>query len=237
MAARVPDRIKTYIQGLDERMGGGIPRGHIILICGPSGSLKSSLAFNIVYHAAKELKLKAVYMSLEQSRTSLIENMRNLGMDHNEVKDDLAVVDLGAVRKKIKDIEMAKSTDWMDSIMKHLRTYRKLGSDIVCIDSLEALYVLSGMKNPRNELFHFFENLRDLNLTSFLISEMPEKEIRFGKYGVESFLSDGIIHLALERYERSVGRFISVVKMRKTKHSTDYYPLLVDEKGFRIVAK
>jgi len=28
------ERIGTYVKGLDERMEGGIPKGHITLICG-----------------------------------------------------------------------------------------------------------------------------------------------------------------------------------------------------------
>ena len=41
----------------------------------------------------------------------------------------------------------------------------------------------------------------------------------------------------MERTGRSVGRFISVVKMREVKHATDYFPLLVDESGFKIVTR
>ena len=58
----------------------------------------------------------------------------------------------------------------------------------------------------------------------------------FGEFGVEDFLSDGIIHITMERNENSVDRFISVVKMRETKHDTDYFPLLVSN-GFEIVTR
>ena len=117
--------------------------------------------------------------------------------------------------------------------IKNFRT--KLGFEILVLDSLAALYALSDLKNPRNDLFLFFENLRELGITIFLISEMG-KDGEFGQHGVEEFLADGIVHLDMVRDGRNVDRFISVVKMRKTKHRMDYFPLLVED-GFEIVTK
>ena len=42
--------IPLYIKGLDEQLEGGIPPGHVILLGGPAGSMKSTLAFNVLYH-------------------------------------------------------------------------------------------------------------------------------------------------------------------------------------------
>jgi circadian clock protein KaiC len=232
------ERLKTYVGGLDERLGGGIPRGHIVLLCGGSGTLKSSFAFNILYNLAKERKIKGSYLSLEQSRASLKRHMKKLGMDPDEVKDALAIIDLGALRKEMREFEKTEKVEWLESLERQIRTYKSyLGFEVLVIDSLDALYVLSRLDNPRNEMFHFFEVLRDLELTTIMISEMPQDRVQFGKYEVEPFLADGIIHLVMEREGRTVGRYVSVVKMRETKHSTDYFPLLVDQTGFKIVTK
>ena len=37
------ERIPTHIEGLDENMQGGIPQGHISIVAGASGAMKSSL--------------------------------------------------------------------------------------------------------------------------------------------------------------------------------------------------
>ena len=55
-------RIPTYITGLDERLGGGVPRGHIVLVSGPAGSLKSTLVYRILYHAALDRGLSGLYL-------------------------------------------------------------------------------------------------------------------------------------------------------------------------------
>src|SRR3989304_8165921 len=38
------DRVRTYIQGFDEKLSGGIPEGSIVLLCGEPGTMKSTLA-------------------------------------------------------------------------------------------------------------------------------------------------------------------------------------------------
>ena len=96
---------------------------------------------------------------------------------------------------------------------------------------------MASLDNTRSALFFFFESLRELDTTTLLITEMDPDRKSFGKYGIESFLADGIIHLDFERVGRSLGRFISIVKMRAVKHSTDYYSLIVDQDGFKVVTR
>ena len=46
-------RIRTYIRGLDEQLQGGVPKAHVVLLAGKPGTMKSSVAFSMVYHNAK----------------------------------------------------------------------------------------------------------------------------------------------------------------------------------------
>jgi KaiC/GvpD/RAD55 family RecA-like ATPase len=232
------DKIKTYIEGLDERMEMGIPPKHIVLVCGTSGTMKSSVAFNIIYNYAKEKNGKSLYFSLEQNRDSLVKHMAKLGMDVSTIESNITIMDFSWMRRELKEIEDTEGIDWLESIQFQIKNYKeKTNYDILVLDSLAAVYAVGDLKNPRSDLFHFFEFLREMNITAFLISEMEEDSKSYGVHGVESFLADGIIHLNMERTGRSVGRFINVVKMREVKHATDYFPLLVDEGGFKIVKK
>lgn len=239
----VSEPIRTYVNGLDERMEGGIPRGHIVLVCGPSGSMKSTMTFNIIYRYVKEKKGKAGYITFEQSSESITKQMKRFGMDPAIVKDDLAIIDLGWLRKALKDSKkegpmVEGSMDWFDATERQIRSYKELvGYDLIAVDSLEALFSISEVLKPRNRLFHFFESLKEMKITTIIISEMQPDTQKFGEYGIESFLADGIIHLAMERVGRTVGRFIRIVKMREVNHSNDYYPLIVDRDGFKIVTK
>ena len=44
-------RIPTHVEGLDENMQGGIPKGHICIVAGASGAMKSSVTFSVLYNA------------------------------------------------------------------------------------------------------------------------------------------------------------------------------------------
>lgn len=229
------ERFPTFVQGLDELLEGGIPRQTVVLFSGRAGSMKSSLAFSILYNLSVKKGVKTIYLSLEQRSESLLRHMSKLGMEP-EKAENMMILDLGKLRD-ITELDFTlEQKDWMPHLLDGIRTYKEsMGCDVVAIDSLDALYALSPMTNPRIKLFHFIEGLRDLGLTTFLITEIREEHTKFGHFGIESFLADGIIHLDLHREGKGVYLYIGIAKMRETKHSRDYYPFLIDKDGFNIV--
>ena len=232
-------RIATRIVGLDERLEGGIPRGHIVLVSGPPGSLKSTFAYRILYHEARDHGAAGLYLSMEQSRASLLAQMTALGMSPEQVKG-VHIIDVRALRREIEDLR--EQPRWLLGLRRQLGRYKEeMGCDLLAIDSLDALYALTPMENPRNEVFHFFEELRELNATTFLVSEMPRDGVRLAHYGVEEFLADTIVHLRMREIDigmsTSVRRYIGVVKMRGVDHDLDYFPLLVEAGNFEIVSE
>lgn len=234
-------RIRTYIRGLDERMEGGIPEKYLTLICGRAGTMKSSIAFNVLFNNAKEDGLRGVYLTLEQNRKNLVDSMVKIGMDPRQItgKGGIVVVDMARLRKELSDQGKEAEINWPQSIITTVNNYKmKYGCNLFVLDSLAALYSITDFQKPRSDVFMFFDRIRDLDVTTFLVSEMldPAKEL-FGQYGVEDFLADGIFHLDMKRDERSVNLFLSVVKMRMTKHDRAYYPLIVEEEGFEIVTQ
>ncbi|HEV8594065.1 MAG TPA: ATPase domain-containing protein [Thermoplasmata archaeon] len=225
-------RIRTYVRGLDEQLQGGIPAGHVVLLAGKPGTMKSSLSFNMLFHNAKDDARGGVYVTLEQSRESLLANMAGLSMDATGLEKKLSVLDLSLIRKKLKQLS---NKSWIEVFKMYIDNLDKT-VDIGClvIDSLPVLEVMGKFEDPREELFRLFEWLRDLGITSVLITEMEQDSDKFCQYG-EDFLSDGIIHLDLRREDRNVNLYLSIVKMRKTAHARGYYPLIYDEGGFELV--
>ncbi|MGC9059922.1 MAG: RAD55 family ATPase [Thermoplasmata archaeon] len=228
--------IKTYVEQLDEKIPAGIPEKHIVLIAGTPGTMKSTLVFCILYWHAKEKNEKSVYISLEQSRESLLFQWNNLGLRYDDVKNYVYILDIGYIRKMLE--KDCTEINWFEAIVASVKNFvENEKCKIVCIDSMDAIYAMSDIQNPRCFLFHFFSKLREMGATTFLISEMDPDSKKFGKYGVEDFLADGVIHISLERTGRVVGRYISVVKMRGVKHPSDYFPLVFENGKFMIVSK
>jgi KaiC/GvpD/RAD55 family RecA-like ATPase len=233
------ERLKTHIRGLDQRIGGGIPEKHLVLVCGRAGTMKSSLAYGIMHNAAKNDGRRGIYITLEQSRESLVDHMTNLGMDPKSIKGNggVIVIDLARLRKESEQKDAKAPMDWADAIVTIANNYKlKFGCNLFVLDSLAALYSIHEFKNPRNDIFLFFDKIRALGITTLLISETTESDkLYFGMYGVEDFLADGIFHIDLEREDRNVNLFLSVVKMRATQHDRSYYPLIVEKGNFEIV--
>ena len=222
------ERIPTYIVGLDDKMQGGIPKGHIVLLAGVSGSMKSSLGFSMLYNAVLEGKTSGIYVTLEQGKDSLASHMAGMGMDVQDprVRSRIAIIDLADLRVQLDSQGMTESVDWMGQLIKQLANYRdSIGFEVVVFDSLGAFFTLTKMDNPRDEVFRFFEAIRRMGLTGLIICEMMgEAKNQYGEFGIEDYLSDGVVHLTMDREGDSVNRKIAVVKMRHTNHILGYRP-------------
>ncbi len=228
----MPEKIKTYIEGFDDKMSGGIPKGNVILVSGEPGTMKSSLSFSILYNNALEEDRSSAYVTLEQGREPLIQHMEGLGFPVEPVKEKVSIVDLGLIRKNLA--KLGQQT-WMQIFKMYANNLKEsMDYELMVIDSLPVLQMLAEFKSPRNELFHFFEWLKELDTTTIVISEMkPGLNVYAG--GGADFLSDGIIHVKMEQVDDvNVQRRIRCVKMRSTAHSTNFYTLLFNEGVFEV---
>jgi KaiC/GvpD/RAD55 family RecA-like ATPase len=226
----VTERVPTYVKGLDEHIEGGIPAGQVVVLLGEPGTMKSSLAYSVLFNNAKKGK-GGLYVSLEQGRRSLIQQMRSLGMKHAEVEEQVSILDLAILRKKMK---LGKKS-WLEVFKMYATNLRKsLNYEILVIDSLAVIEVLSEFKDPRVDLFEFFEWLRDQNVTTFLPAEIPTKGEMHASYG-EDYLADAIVHLKMEHVDDvNIQRRIRVIKMRATNHNPNYFTLLHNEGRFQV---
>jgi circadian clock protein KaiC len=226
------DRVKTFVEGFDEALGGGIPRGSVVLVAGTPGTMKTALTFSILYENVKRGS-RALYISLEESQEDLRASMADLGMTSLE-DVELYILDIGRIRLEHKEEELSKN--WLDVLQKYIEQRVRVNNfDLIAIDSMEALYSLSHLENPRRELFHFFGFLRSLNATAFLITEIPSgSQAGFGRYD-EEFLADGILHLKQSPIgDTDVQLRIRCVKMRRSKHEHGDFALVRGTDQFQI---
>lgn len=224
--------VRTYVEGFDEALGGGIPRGSLILICGTPGTMKTSLAFSIAYNNVRNNGSKGLYITLEESNESLKADMEDMGLTGIE-KMELHILDVARIRLEHKEEEMTKN--WLEVLMKYIDHRVRVNKfDIVVIDSLAALYSLNRFANPRQELFHFFGFLKNLGATVFLISEIPTGQAKMSSFD-EDFLADGVFYVKqYEMGETDVQLRIRCVKLRRRRHKQGYFALLHENGKFAI---
>lgn len=235
-------KVHTYIEGFDEILGGGVPQGAVVLVSGLPGTMKSTLTYSLLYQNARSRGAKALYVSLEQTRVSLDQQMAAMGFDIESVRDHLRILDVTAIRK---EIGRGATKPWMDFLRRTLETRKSIdGVDLVVLDSLEALDVLAKFGDRRAELFHFFEWLRDLGATSFVLTEAAPEPIPLGlgadsgqAHRDASFLADGVIQLSLHPVnDVDVQRRLRIVKMRSANHKTGAYAMVFDGGRFQITS-
>ena len=229
-----PARVPTYVEGLDGTMGGGIPWGHVVLIEGSPGTMKSSLGFSILLQNAVRGGMHGLYLSLEERTSSLLKQMGSLGLRLQVKHGSLVVLDPRAA----KDL-LGGRPDWVEAFRAAVAAIQaQRGLDLIVIDSLEALEVLAKFRDRRREIFRLFEWLRDLDITSFVVTERPDwvvgGHVIQGRWD-EDFLADGVIHLRQHLVsDLEVQRRLRVVKLRGTRHDTGYMALVLDDGRFRV---
>lgn len=108
-------------------------------------------------------------------------------------------------------------------------------TNVIILEGPAVLYALSNLENPRAEIFHAIEELRDSNRTSIIISNIPTDRNFFGIYDSEDFLSDGIIHLQLKKTSYVTHFYMTIIEIRHTTHDHSFFPLPFDDGSFEIL--
>jgi len=228
------NRIKTYVRGFDDLLGGGLPQGYVVLVSGAPGTMKSSLAFSVLYQNALEEGRKSAYFTLEQSKDLTLEHMASMGMGDERAWEHLTLLDMGNIRKNLSFLQ-GRGT-WLELFKMYCNNVMKADTiSTLVVDSLDVLETMAKMQDRRSELYFLFEWLRDLGPLSIVISERPMDLGPLGHPPDEAYLSDGIIHLEMHpASDLFVQRRLRVVKMRATRHETGYYALAFEDGRFEV---
>ena len=143
-------RIKTFVQGFDDILGSGIPEGYIVLVSGAPGTMKSSLAFSILYQNALREGRKSAYFTLEQSKDITLEHMASLGMADEKAWEHLTVLDMGNIRKNLNYLQ-GRGT-WLELFKMYCNNVMKADRiSILVVDSLDVLETMAKMQDRRSE--------------------------------------------------------------------------------------
>ncbi len=237
------DLVPTHIKGFDDSLNGGVPRGHIVLLRGAAGTMKSTIAYYIAHWNALS-GTNALYVTLEQSPRGILEQMLELGLDVKKPSAGLHFLDLSMGRDQL--VALASSRIWTESgagaerrleaLLKGYveRVQREGGYSILVVDSLDALEVLLDFQDRRLDTFRLFEWLRRLEMTCFLVTEVAPMDEGYCSQEVE-YLSDAIINLRLDPTgPNEFQRRIQCMKMRGVSHSNDFFTLVYEAGGFEI---
>ena len=202
-------RVVTGIPGLDDLIEGGIPENFIVLVSGTSGTGKTTLCMQFLAEGIKHGE-KGIYIGLGEDIEIIQRSMSNYGLDLEKMAEDdqLIFADIPAL-----NIEEAAAI--LEGIGEDTRR--------LVIDPLSALLFAYQDMELRQKIRELVEIIREKEITALITTELPEHSKGISRFGIEDFLSDGIIVLYYFREGAKRYRGLEVRKMRGTAHSSDIH--------------
>src|ERR1700733_3518946 len=85
-----PDRMRTGIEGLDDILGGGLPKGHLYLVEGDPGTGKTTLALQFLLEGVLQGE-SVIYVTLSESKMEL----EQVASSHGWPAADLQIFEMG----------------------------------------------------------------------------------------------------------------------------------------------
>ena len=202
-------RLLMGVPGLDDMLGGGLPRGYSLLVAGPSGSGKSMLAAAFLAEGARSGET-GVIAAFEQhpnrSRSPI-------------VADLIASGKVGLIENRAADLSLD------ETVYMLMREIRRLGATRVVLDSLSGFELglaPTFREDFRESLSNLVTALAGVGVTLLMTSELEDRctDLRFSPYGT-AFMTNAIIVQRYIEVDSRLRRVMAVVKVRASAHSDE----------------
>ncbi len=229
----------TGIKELDMLLHGGIPEGHVVLVCGNSGAGKTIFSLQWLYSAFREFDIPGIYITMTEPIVKSLKNVKQMDFFNESMLSPLAIhhTDLRTIIESLKIDVLQITREQVNEIIdfiENLVTESKAGG--IVIDSITAMcYMLRDKDMIRYFIFRLGARLSNIECTTFMTSEVTEKG--YSVYGVEEFISDGIIKLDYNSIKEETTRTIQVVKMRGVDFESDINSFRINKMGINILPK
>jgi len=224
----------TGIEKLDEMLGGGIPTGSTVLVVGSSGSGKTTLCMQYLINGAKQGE-RGVFFTITEPLFKLTKNMESFSFyDKKLIESGMVnLIDLRIISERLGLDTEKYTVEDASALLDILRDIAdELNVKRLVIDSITALcYRLQTPEMIRDFIFKLGSSLAAMNCTTLLTSEVPPREFKYSQYGIEEFISDGILFLGDIERKGDLIRTFQIVKMRGAAHNRTKTAMLISTKN------
>jgi circadian clock protein KaiC len=224
MAQEYLERVKSGINGLDEMMQGGLPFPSTVLVAGSAGSGKTTFALQFLAQGVKDGEQGIFFTTLSEPTQWMLRFVTHFSfLDKDSFGRQIKYVDLGPFLRKERDPDKLL-TFIDDQISEHM-------PQRIVIDPIS---VIGGLikTDYRMFLYDLSTHLKNWRAISILTGEVLPQE----PYPVEiSYIVDCVILLSLGlTSEGSRRKYLEILKMRGTRHTTGQHLMDVSEDGITV---
>lgn len=214
------ERVTSGIPGLDKLISGGFVKGSTILVTGGAGTGKTIFCSQYIWEGLQKGE-NCMLITLEEKPQDIKADVAAFGWDFESYEKK------GKLVLDYKD--PFEVTDIVAPLVDKIKA-RKIQR--VAIDSTSTLGLY--FNNPfevRKQLFKLLMALKNVGVTSVLTAEITNDGGKMSRFGVEEFITDGVI--MLNYLTMGGGSYLSlqVRKMRQTAHAKDTFPMDITDKG------
>src|SRR3989338_8603239 len=217
------NKIPSGVSGLDEILGGGIPERYTILLTGTCGSGKTVMGLQYLLSSNDP----GIYVSFEEEEDGIRETGKAFGFD---------IVRRESTGKfHILKYDPFRLEDILEVIENNIR---EIGAKLVVFDSVAALGIyLKDSSELRRMILQIDRIMKKNKCTTVIISEIVPGSSSLSRFGVEEFVSDGVIVLDNINVKGEYKRAVTVWKLRGVNHSRRMHPYNITSRGIIIDPK
>jgi circadian clock protein KaiC len=219
-------RKTTGIPGLDGMLQGGFPFPSAILVAGEPGTGKTTLAVQSLFHGAKEGE-KGLYITAISEPQWLVQRFLSSFSFYDQALVEKGVVnfiDIGPTLTK-------NPSDMLNIIKKKIEQFSPLR---IVIDPITPMTDMLQWRGEMREFMHeLFAYLKAFECLAIITAELSYDDI---PHSQESYMVDGVVVLSYPEEEKVRRKFLEVLKMRGTKHTTGRQLIDITDEGLAVQA-
>ena len=218
------ERYSSGVAGLDEMTRGGWLRNSIIIVRGPTGSGKTILA-GIYARAGAARDERVVYYGFEETRSILLRNYREMGMDMEPF-----------IRSgNLKIISRYPEATSLEDLLVDLRLgLEEMKPSLIVIDSISSIEHASSEKGFRQFMIGVASILREHGRSALITQTVASNVAAEHTAPYLSTIADAILVTDYDISGYELDRTMRVIKMRGSGHEPHPYRLTIRPGGLQV---
>lgn len=228
------ERQSTGIDGLDDILGGGFPEGATVILKGPPGVGKSTIA-NQFIHDGLDQEQAGLFIALDDAPEDVRESAEDFGWTFSDFEDRFLFMDAYSWRlgEEVSGKYTIQGPSDLNQINMTLTdALREIGNDLqkrIVIDSISTLVIYTDTNSAVKFLQVVSAKAKAAN--GVLLMTVEEGVQDEETVSTINYVADGVIEFKMEEDTRK----LSVARMSKTSHSRDWHEFTIEDEGVELV--
>ncbi|MBS3817858.1 MAG: KaiA-binding protein [Candidatus Thermoplasmatota archaeon] len=219
------ERLSTGIKGLDEMVDGGFPFPSVSLVAGGAGTGKTTFGLKFLTRGARQGEQGLFFTTLSEPTQWMLRYTNQFDfVDKDFFGNEIKYQDIGML---VQNEGYEELLDFIDDKIAEVMPQR------IVIDPITVVGPLF-KQNYRSFLFELINLLKNWQSVSVLTGEVAPGE----DYPQEvTYAVDSVILLSMLEEEGSRRKYLEVLKMRGTDHTTGKQPISITTEDGIVVLK